>query len=477
VRSRNQDSFDEIAETTLEGESAIFFKNEMYKGPEKFSVQCTICKKMGHTINRCYLKHKQEGKVEVSHFKTNNQRKEFTCWNCGEKGHSSRFCRKPRKNVAQEKRRTERSGNESRPSGSTIDGPYYSIGCIREGDSDFLEFDVDISKGERLKFLLDTGAEFSLIKSPKLIGTTEFDPSQRVRVKCVNGSIVETHGMVNECVSEGPNQIRFNFQLVNKQVDLAYDGIIGRDFLRSTMARFCFKNNRVVFNTPEGEWTKTIGEERGGPRNGRVYTIKVPRRSEMIMKIPVENAVDGAERITEKRELTKGVYLASSLIKVVNNQAITSILNTNNTEVVIEISQIRWENFDVHEGEGYQNFVGSLTETEGGTRNREQEVLKTLELENMISEERQVIEKTCKDFQDIFYLPGDSLSCTTTVKHSINVVPGTSPVHTRPYRLPESQKAEIESQVNKLLKEGIIAVSNSPWNSPLLIVSKKSDNS
>jgi hypothetical protein len=74
---------------------------------------------MGHTSNRCYLKYKQEGNVEVSHFKKNNQSREFTCWNSGEKGHSSRFCRKPRKNGAQEKRRTERSGNESRPSGSS----------------------------------------------------------------------------------------------------------------------------------------------------------------------------------------------------------------------------------------------------------------------------------------------------------------------------------------------------------------------
>jgi hypothetical protein len=61
----------------------------------------------------------------------------------------------------------------------------------------------------------------------------------------------------------------------------------------------------------------------------------------------------------------------------------------------------------------------------------------------------------------------------TTVKHSINVVPGTSPIHTRPYRPPESQKAEVEKEVDKLLKEGIITESNSPWNSPLLIVPKK----
>jgi hypothetical protein len=74
-------------------------------------------------------------------------------------------------------------------------------------------------------------------------------------VKCVDGSIVETHGTVNACVSEGQHKVRFKFQLVNKQVDLAYDGIIGKDFLRFTRARICFKNNSVVFNTPEGETT------------------------------------------------------------------------------------------------------------------------------------------------------------------------------------------------------------------------------
>ncbi|PNF40676.1 hypothetical protein B7P43_G03793 [Cryptotermes secundus] len=45
VRSRNQDDFAQIAETALEEESAIFSKNETYKGPENFSVQCTNCKR------------------------------------------------------------------------------------------------------------------------------------------------------------------------------------------------------------------------------------------------------------------------------------------------------------------------------------------------------------------------------------------------------------------------------------------------
>ncbi|PNF41544.1 hypothetical protein B7P43_G12317 [Cryptotermes secundus] len=67
VRSQNQDDFDNIAETALEEESAIFSKNERYKGPEKFSVQCTNCKRTGHMSSKCYLKYKQEDKVNISH--------------------------------------------------------------------------------------------------------------------------------------------------------------------------------------------------------------------------------------------------------------------------------------------------------------------------------------------------------------------------------------------------------------------------
>jgi hypothetical protein len=54
----------------------------------------------------------------------------------------------------------------------------------------------------------------------------------------------------------------------------------------------------------------------------------------------------------------------------------------------------------------------------------------------------------------------------------MRVQPGTNSVITRPYRLPETQKVEVEKQVEKLklLKEGIIEESNSPWNSPILVV-------
>jgi len=55
---------------------------------------------------------------------------------------------------------------------------------------------VDISKEDNLLFLIDTGANISLLKGNKLIGTTEYDPEKKVKVKCVDGSPMETHGVL-----------------------------------------------------------------------------------------------------------------------------------------------------------------------------------------------------------------------------------------------------------------------------------------
>jgi hypothetical protein len=99
--------------------------------------------------------------------------------------------------------------------------------------------------------------------------------------------------------------------------------------------------------------------------------------------------------------------------------------------------------------------------------------MEKLRTEHLNQEERESLRAICFDYQDVFFLQGDRLSSTTAAKYTIRLEPGTVPLNTRPYRLPESQKHEIESQVTKLLEEGVIEESNSPWNSPILVVPKK----
>jgi hypothetical protein len=78
----------------------------------------------------------------------------------------------------------------------------------------------------------------------------------------------------------------------------------------------------------------------------------------------------------------------------------------------------------------------------------------------------------CFDYEDLFFLTGDKLSCTNAARHDIQLEPGVTAINTRPYGLPESQREEIDRQVKQLLEERFIAKSDSDGTA-LLLVPKK----
>lgn len=57
--------------------------------------------------------------------------------------------------------------------------------------------------------------------------------------------------------------------------------------------------------------------------------------------------------------------------------------------------------------------------------------------------------------------------------HAIPLLPGAIPVNSKPYHYSPHHKTEIENQVQQLLQAGLIAHSNSPFASPILLVKKK----
>jgi len=73
--------------------------------------------------------------------------------------------------------------------------------------------DLDVGKREKLHLLVDSGDVISLLKSRRLLGTAEFKPRDRVRVKSVEGSVIETHRSMETKILEGSLLIPFCFQL------------------------------------------------------------------------------------------------------------------------------------------------------------------------------------------------------------------------------------------------------------------------
>jgi len=71
-----------------------------------------------------------------------------------------------------------------------------------------------VSKKDKLYFLVDSGADISLVKNQKFLGTAEFEPGDRVRVEGVDGSIIETHGSIETRIRAEGLEIPYSFQLV-----------------------------------------------------------------------------------------------------------------------------------------------------------------------------------------------------------------------------------------------------------------------
>jgi hypothetical protein len=130
VRSRNHSGFDDIAETALEEESAIFSKNERYKSSganAESSPKCSNCNKLGHVASRCYLRDRKDARVNQLTVRHENRERnnDVICYNCQGRGHMARHCRKPSRRFARQGLSKERggtnthSGNEFRPTESS----------------------------------------------------------------------------------------------------------------------------------------------------------------------------------------------------------------------------------------------------------------------------------------------------------------------------------------------------------------------
>jgi hypothetical protein len=65
-----------------------------------------------------------------------------------------------------------------------------------------------------------------------------------------------------------------------------------------------------------------------------------------------------------------------------------------------------------------------------------------------------------------------------TIEHAIPT-PTVDPhraINVRPYKLHEVHKQELQKETEQMLANGVIQHSTSPWNSPLLVVQKKTDS-
>jgi len=75
-------------------------------------------------------------------------------------------------------------------------------------------------------------------------------------------------------------------------------------------------------------------------------------------------------------------------------------------------------------------------------------------------------------YKDVCVIDGTKLGKTNIVKHRVNIGDN-KPIAQKPYKTNDEKKKVIKEEIDKMLKEGIIKESHSPWASPVVIVIKK----
>jgi hypothetical protein len=78
-----------------------------------------------------------------------------------------------------------------------------------------------------------------------------------------------------------------------------------------------------------------------------------------------------------------------------------------------------------------------------------------------------------RDYPDVFAEVTTGLPPDREIEFTIDLMPGTQPIHKAPYRMAPSELKELKKQLEDLVDRGFIRPNVSPWGAPVLFVRKK----
>jgi len=150
-------------------------------------------------------------------------------------------------------------------------------------------------------------------------------------------------------------------------------------------------------------------------------------------------------------------------------------VNTLGEDVIIDPPHVELEEVE----DDYDNTVFMFSNSVVEDGSQLSKLCDELRMDHLNSEERVSLIKICEEYDDVFHLLGDKLTFTTAAEHSISTptIDPTRGINTKPYRIPEIHRDEVQKQTEQMLRDGLIVPSNSPWNLPILVVPKKEDAS
>jgi len=241
--------------------------------------------------------------------------------------------------------------------------------------------------------------------------------------------------------------------VVPDEFAIPVSGILGKDFLKNFQCNIDYATMTLTITVNNDIVTLNIWE---GPEEN---TIVIPPRCEVIRHFKTKKTLT-EDQVIDSIEIIPGVYIAKSIFNP--NSAFLRVMNTTNETKILKNTLPKTQNlshFDVY-------AVDHVESNESRAQN-----IKEIVGKGVPKYVRDDLENLCTKYADIFAMENDKMTVNNFYQQKLRIVDN-DPVYSKNYRLPQSHKAEINRQVNKLLENDLIEPSCSNYNSPLILVPK-----
>lgn len=185
------------------------------------------------------------------------------------------------------------------------------VGCTEPATAALNTVTLQVDKGvkEKLKFLIDTGAQLSFCKYASVKEGSVYDPKRVVNVRGISSCTERTLGETEMGLSTENYETTHIFHIVGNGIRIPYDGILGQDFFVSKRATIDYKKKEIIM----GDMILKFDDRVSSDEQVKEMSIVLKARCET--KVPT-NSGELKVRLISKTELLPGIIMAETLTVV-----------------------------------------------------------------------------------------------------------------------------------------------------------------
>ena len=323
--------------------------------------------------------------------------------------------------------------------------------------------------------LIDTGADVCLLNASEICqeeGAHILTHDLSRKLKGANGENVQVRGLIYRTVTIGKKEIRNHpFYVVDNCV---VDVIGGRDLLQKLGKVSWDWDARVLELHETGTRVRLEARQRrsgkGGISESRpillLDTTIIPPRTEKVVRCRISGSKNlSGEYLVDESQNEGPVAVARSIVSAtVEGDVPIRLLNVHSSEEKIEAGTVIGRASTQYSVCEAAVTKPTVKEVSGFVINRSLSQEQQSQLTSLLQTHSGVFWSEEKDLGGLSQI---EVECTIDLK------PDAKPYAARPRRNTPKEREEIRNEIQRLLKNGLIRPSTSPWAAPVVVARKK----